>query len=87
MSQRFCEICGQPIDEERAEALPNTTLCTEHAKQVGKFGGEFVISSKTEVTSKQGSLKKNYGGISTSQRRNNKAIQKLKDEYYKRKDG
>jgi hypothetical protein len=86
MPQRFCEICHQPIDEERAEALPNTRLCMEHAQAAGKFGGEFAVSFKTEVISKQGSLKKNYGGITTSQRRNNKAIQKLRDEYHKRKD-
>jgi len=87
MSRRFCEICGEPIDEERAEALPATRLCSEHAKAAGKFGGEFTLSHKTEVTSKQGSLKKNYGGVSTSQRRNNKAVEKLKDEYRKRNDG
>jgi hypothetical protein len=87
MTQRLCDICGQFIDEERAEALPNTRLCMTHAQAAGKFGGEFVLSSKTEVISKQGSLKKNYGGISTSQRRNAKAIEKLRDEYYRRKDG
>jgi hypothetical protein len=86
MTQRFCEVCGEAIDEERAEALPATRLCTVHAQEAGKFGGEFLLSHKTEVTSKQGSLKKNYGGVSTSQRRNNKAVERLKDEYHKKKD-
>jgi hypothetical protein len=87
MSQRFCEICHQPIDEERAEALPATMLCMEHAVEARKYGGEFLLATKTEVTSKQGSLKKNYGGISTSQRRNTKAMDKLRDEYRRRQDG
>jgi hypothetical protein len=81
MSQRFCEICGQAIDEERAEALPATRLCTEHAHAITKFGGEFSLSFKTEVTSKQGSLKKNYGGVSVAQRRNDRAMRRLEDEH------
>jgi len=87
MSQRFCEICHKPIDEERAEALPDTQLCMEHAVEARKYGGEFLLSTKTEVISKQGSLKKNYGGISTSQQRNTKAMQKLLDDHRRQKGG
>lgn len=26
-----CEVCGEPIEEQRLEALPYATLCMEHA--------------------------------------------------------
>ncbi len=29
----FCEICGKPIEEERLELLPYTTLCSKCAAQ------------------------------------------------------
>ena len=78
---RHCEICKQPIDAERAEAIRQTRLCTEHAREIQKYGGEFVMSSTQEKTSKEGSLKKNYGGISTRLRRNERAISQLKDDF------
>ena len=78
---RHCEICRQPIDAERAEALPETRLCTEHGRAIQAFGGEFVLSSRQERTSKAGSLKVNYGGVSVQQRRNKEAIERLKDAY------
>lgn len=27
-----CEVCGDPIEEQRLEALPYATLCMQHAK-------------------------------------------------------
>ena len=27
-----CEVCGEPIEEQRLEALPYATLCMEHAE-------------------------------------------------------
>ncbi len=78
---RACEICKQPIDPERAEALPDSRLCTEHARAIGKFGGEFIMSSVQERTNKPGSLKRNYGGIATSKMRNHEALRKLREEF------
>jgi hypothetical protein len=78
---RFCEICNQEINQERAEALPDTKLCIEHARQIEKYGGEFKLSATAETTSKVGSLKKNYGGINVSKSRNGKAVQKVLQDY------
>lgn len=39
---RMCEVCRQPIDPDRAEAIPETRLCTEHAREIQAYGGEFV---------------------------------------------
>ena len=60
---RPCEICMQPIQPERIEILPDTHLCCDHARKIAKFGGEFTITAVRERTSKAGSLKKNYGGV------------------------
>ncbi|WP_413771733.1 TraR/DksA family transcriptional regulator [Psychrobacter sp. ENNN9_III] len=27
-----CEVCGEPIEEKRLEALPYATLCMKHAE-------------------------------------------------------
>lgn len=78
---RFCQICKQILDPDRAEAIPETRLCSEHAKAVRKFGGEFILVSSQETTSKQGSLKKNYGGVSIAKLRNIEALENLQDEY------
>ena len=80
MSDRYCEVCRRIIDEERAEALPDTKLCIEHAKAIEKLGGEFKLGIAVETTSKQGSLKKNYGGINVTKSRNSKAMDRLIDE-------
>ena len=81
MSTRVCEICKQPIDLDRAEAIPDTRLCSEHGREIARFGGEFVVTAEQERTSKAGSLKLNYGGISTSRSRNDTAVERLRDEY------
>jgi hypothetical protein len=78
---RHCEICKQPIDAERAEAIRKTRLCMKHAEEIQQYGGEFIMSSTQEKTSKEGSLKKNYGGISTRLRRNERALSQLRDAY------
>ena len=80
-STRPCEICKQPIDQERLEVLPETRLCTEHARMIQKFGGEFIVTATQERTSKAGSLKRNYGGVSTSKTRNLKAMERLREEF------
>jgi hypothetical protein len=76
---RPCEICGGMIDPERVEILPETRLCTDHARQIEKYGGEFKVTSHLERTSKEGSLKRNYGGVTTSKTRNHEALRKLRD--------
>jgi hypothetical protein len=77
---RLCEICKQPLSADRME-IPGTRLCTEHGEAIKKFGGEFVLTSQQERTSKEGSLKVNYGGIATEQIRNSDAIERLRDEF------
>ena len=78
---RPCEICGQPIDPERIEAVPDTRLCVEHARMIGKYGGEFLITATQASLGKGGSLKKNYGDVSIGKRRNSEALRKLQEEH------
>ncbi|MBY0459937.1 MAG: TraR/DksA C4-type zinc finger protein [Gemmataceae bacterium] len=56
-----CALCGAEIPAERLEALPDTMVCVacSHA-----MGGEFSVYVTPEKISKEGSLKKNYGGYS-----------------------
>jgi hypothetical protein len=78
---RPCEICKQPIDAERIEAVSETRLCSAHAHQIQKYGGEFIVTATQERTSKAGSLKHNYGGVTTCKKRNEQALAKLRDEF------
>jgi hypothetical protein len=78
---RLCYICKAEIELERIESMPETRLCTLHGQEIERFGGEFKLSATQERTSKAGSLKLNYGGITTKKVRNQEAIEKLKDEY------
>jgi hypothetical protein len=78
---RPCEICGQPIHPERLEAVPATTLCIEHAKMIGKYGGEFIVKGVQTNLGKAGSLKKNYGDVSIRKKRNTEGLRKLQEEY------
>ena len=78
---RPCEICNQPIDPERLEAVPDTRLCGDHARKIAKYGGEFRLSASHDRTSKQGSLKQNYGGVTARKTRNHEALEKMRDEY------
>lgn len=78
---RMCEVCKQPIELERAEGFPDTRLCSQHAREIQAFGGEFITSASQEVTSKAGSLKRNYGGVTTMRTRNHAAVQRLRERY------
>jgi hypothetical protein len=88
---RPCQICKQPIDPERVEALPDTRLCTEHAREIQKYGGEFTVTGTLERTSKPGSIKQNFGGVSTEKKRNVEGLRKLAEafdrEHSQKKEG
>ncbi|HEY1191589.1 MAG TPA: TraR/DksA C4-type zinc finger protein, partial [Gemmata sp.] len=66
---------GNEIPAERLEALPETMVCVACSKEMG---GEFTVYVTPEKTSKEGSLKKNYGGYST--RKVRKPIRPKDDE-------
>lgn len=57
-----CARCGGEIPAERLEALPDTMVCVGCSRDMG---GEFRVVVIPERTSKDGSLKKNYGGYTT----------------------
>jgi len=79
---RFCEICKQEIEADRAAANAETRLCKRHAEEIKKYGGEFTPEPKEERTSKPGSIKINYGGgISVSLKRNTEGVERLRDDY------
>jgi hypothetical protein len=59
---RTCARCGGDIPAERVEALPETMVCVGCSQEMG---GEFDVYAVAERTSKDGSLKKNYGGYTT----------------------
>jgi hypothetical protein len=80
---RACEICKQPIDEERLEFLPQTRLCATHAREIIKYGGEYLMTGKQSSLAKPGSLKQNYGDVTVEQSRNFEGIQKLQTEWEK----
>lgn len=79
---RPCEICNQPIEEGRAECLPDTRLCVKHARMIDKYGGEFKLTASQNSLGKAGSMKKNYGDVSVETSRNHEAMQKLWKEIY-----
>ena len=81
---RLCVVCKKEIESERMDAIPGTRLCIQHGKEIQKFGGEFKTSAADERTSKQGSMKINYGGIATTSARNDDAIDQLVEEYRNR---
>jgi RNA polymerase-binding transcription factor DksA len=60
---RSCARCGAEIPEERIETIPETMVCVKCAGEMG--GSEFRVVVIPERTSKEGSLKKNYGGYTT----------------------
>jgi hypothetical protein len=79
---RPCEVCGQMIDPERVEALPDTRLCGLHAREIARYGGEFRLTVKQDKLNKPGSLKKNPGDVVvTGKTRNDKAIAMLKADW------
>jgi hypothetical protein len=80
---RPCAVCKKLIEADRVEAIPETRLCLEHARMIGKYGGEFLVTATQESLGKTGSLKRNYGGIATQMTRNQTAIDKLRRDYLK----
>lgn len=78
---RMCVICKRLIEKDRAENLPQTNLCTAHAEAIKKCGGEFKVVAEQESLSKQNSLKRNPGGVSTRMVRNVHAIERLQDDF------
>lgn len=88
MAYHGCEVCKQPIEPERFDSDPKTRLCSQHAEEIKKYGGEFKLDASEEKTSKTTSLKHNYGGgISVTRTRNQEAIDQLKEDYLTRKQG
>jgi hypothetical protein len=83
----MCIICKTMIDPDRAEAMPATNLCTEHGAAIRRFGGEFITMSESENLSKPGSLKRNPGGVLTKMVRNHRALQELREEFDKQRQG
>jgi ribosome-binding protein aMBF1 (putative translation factor) len=83
---RPCEICGQPIDPERIEVVPETRLCVEHARMIGQYGGEFLVTGTQASLGRSGSLKKNYGDVSIDKKRNTEAPRKLREAYDQRRE-
>ena len=63
---RPCELCGAMIPAERIEIVPDTRLCVECSKKVGR---EFDLTLTPENLSKTGSLKKNYGSFTMKKTR------------------
>jgi hypothetical protein len=78
---RLCAVCNNKIAPGRVEALPDTILCTKHGEAIKKYGGEFHVTASTARLGKEGSLKKNYGDVSTKKRRNWEAIERLKVDH------
>jgi hypothetical protein len=68
------------------EVLPDTRLCAEHARQIQKYGGEFILTGHLDRTSKGGSLKHNYGGVATSKTRNHEGMDRLRAEYHQEQE-
>ena len=64
-AQRNCSRCGKEIPAERIEAIPETMVCVSCSSEMG---GEFQIIAIAEKTSKEGSLKKNYGDYKLTRR-------------------
>jgi len=83
MSQRtrMCVICKRLIERERAAAMEQTNLCTEHGEAINRFGGEFRMAAQQESLQKPGSMKKNPGGVATRMIRNFEALERLREEF------
>jgi hypothetical protein len=63
---RLCKLCNKVIPAARVKALPDTRLCIECSEEVG---GEFVYSAALVSLAKEGSMKRNYGGVSVQKKR------------------
>lgn len=78
---RMCVICKKLIEPDRAAAMAQTNLCTEHGEAINKFGGEFKVAFRQESLQKPGSMKRNPGGVTTRMIRNLQALERLREEY------
>jgi hypothetical protein len=79
---RPCEICGEMLDPERAEWQPESRLCTRHAEEMRKYGGEFIVTATESSAQKAGSIKVAFGDVVVSGKvRNVVGIAKLRAEY------
>jgi hypothetical protein len=57
--------------------VPATRLCSEHAREVVKYGGEFRATATTEGTGQ----KTGRGVVAISQTRNSEALEALRAAY------
>ena len=62
----FCIRCDEPIPEKRLQALPDTKVCVGCSEAIG---GEYHTGVQLERTSKEGSMKLNYGSATLVKRR------------------
>jgi hypothetical protein len=60
MCVKNCIRCRAEIPAERVEALPETELCIQCSEAVGS---DFIYFATNDRTSKPGSMKLNYGGV------------------------
>jgi hypothetical protein len=81
VKRRFCAVCSCAIEVERLEGDSRTRLCAKHAKEIEKYGGEFVGTGEYGSLGKAGSLKHNYGDVTVTWKRNEEGLRKLLDDY------
>ena len=81
---RPCEVCGNPIEPLRLEAIPDTRLCEEHGRQVNEF---IYVRQERVVRGKESSLKGTGIEITQKKSRNTSASEKLRDTYRNSRPG
>ena len=75
---RFCEVCRCQIDPERVETCPDSQLCETHAKEIVRYGGEFISVGEHENAGRAGSIKGVTTGVGRiTRRRNEEALHRL----------
>ncbi|MBX3159283.1 MAG: TraR/DksA C4-type zinc finger protein [Deltaproteobacteria bacterium] len=63
---RHCERCNANIPPARVKAIPGTWLCLDCSEEVG---GDFEYTATQQSLAKEGSMKRNYGGVSITKKR------------------
>jgi len=58
-----------------------TRLCAKHAEEIEKYGGEFIGTGEYGSLGKQESIKKNYGDVTVTWKRNEEGLNRLLDDY------
>ena len=76
---RYCEVCSCQIEPDRLDAVSNTRLCTKHAQEILKYGGEFTGTGSHDNVGR--GIKILTAGVTVIFQRNDEAMQKLKDAY------